>query len=209
MPEETTNQPAPAAVTTDQINEMISSALAGHATKYEKQINKMYESFNGEVKKLATPKPAEQTTIDGTPQQAADPKFAALERTIAELTQKHSAAEQKAMKAEQRQALADAFGTYSFASDKARDVAFKTFESEMQRSDDGKYYIGDRDVKTAVADGMKDLPGLLAPKHVGGSGAVGTQESSKSNLNTLIKSQMTKDEIKQAYALFGQMNLGQ
>jgi hypothetical protein len=194
--ETNTNQPNEG-LTAEKISEMITSALTGHAAKYEKQLNKMNESFSGELKKLTTPK-TESTAAEGTSTQ--DPKLAALERTIAELNEKYSAAETKAQKAEQRQALADALSTYQFASDKARDVAFKNFEMDMKRSDDGQYFIGDRDVKTAVAEGLKSLPGLLAPKPVSGSGAVGTQNTQMASFEQKVAAAKTPADFAAIYA---------
>jgi restriction endonuclease Mrr len=184
MPEEVST---PVAVTADQIQTMINTALAGHATKYEKQLNKMHESFAEQVKGIGS-KPAEVAT-EGTP--TADPKLAALERTIQDLNQKYTASEEKALKSEQKQVLSDALGTFSFASQKAREVAFKTFESQMSRSQDGEFFIGDRDIKTAIQEQMKELPGLLKPLAVSGSGSVGTQ-------NTPGAGALTMDEIRAA-----------
>lgn len=196
------NNQAPVAVTAEQIQEMITTAIAGYATKADKHFNKMHDSFSEQVKALK-PAETEGTTTTGNVQ--ADPKVAALERTLADLTKAHKAAEEKAIKAEQKQVLSDALSTFTFASEKARDVAASTLESQMQRSADGKYFIGDRDLKTAVAEEMKQLPGLLAPLNVGSSGATGTQQNVGTNLGTLIKPQMSKDEISQAYAEFGKM----
>lgn len=200
---EATPTETPEVVTTEKIQEMISTALGGHATKYERQLNKMFEKFSEQVAQF-TPK-TDQTAVPATPgQQQADPKVAALERDFAELQKRHTAAEEKVMKAEQSQALSNALGSYSFASEKAKEVAVRTFESQMKRSENGEFFIGDRGLKDAVAEQMKELPGLLAAKNVGSSGAIGTQGSAHVGLDTLIKPNMSKEEISQAYSILRQ-----
>ncbi|HXS93177.1 MAG TPA: hypothetical protein VN736_01160 [Candidatus Limnocylindrales bacterium] len=188
-------------ITAEQVQQMINTALAGHATKYERQLNKLHDSFSEQLK--APTKPVEPA-IQAEGGNAIDPKVASLERSLAELTKAHKAAEEKAVKAEQAKILSDALSTYTFASDKAREVALKTFESQMQRSKDGEYFIADQTVKDAVAQQMKELPGLLAPKAVGSSGAVGTANNVSIGLDKLIKPQMTPEEIQQAYAILRQ-----
>ena len=202
MPEPTTTE-APVTLTAVQVNEMITTALQGHAAKYERQLNKQTELFTQQLQTVSTT-PAPVKTPDGTPAVQVDPKVAALERTVADLTKAQLAAEQKAIKAEQSAILSEALGTYSFASDRAREVAVKTFESQMARSQDGQYFIGDRAVKEAVAEQMKELPGLLAVRPVGSSGAVGTKSNVNAGLEGLIKPQMTPQEIQQAYAILRQ-----
>lgn len=191
-----------APVTLEQIQEMITTAVTGHATKYERQLNKLHESFADQVKQI-TPAKVEATP-EGATQTVADPKVAALERSLADLTKAHKAAEDKAIRAEQSAILSDALGTYSFSSDRAREVAVKSFESQMQRSKDGQFFIGDRSIKDAVTEQMKDLEGLLSAKTVGSSGAVRTTSNVSVGLDSLIKPNMTPAEIQQAYTILGQ-----
>ena len=197
MSEVTNNNEAPA-LTAEAVQEMISSAVGGYAAKSERQFNKMFESVSEQMKALN--KPAQATEGGTTGNTQADPEIAALKRTVADLTQSHKAAEEKALKAEQKQVLSEALSIYTFASDKAREVAAQVLESQMKRSQEGKYFINDQDLKTAVAEQMKALPGLLAPLNVGSSGATGTSKVEAGGVK--ITPNMTKEQIVKAYEHF-------
>ena len=189
-----------------EIEELINSTVSGLAARQEKQFAKMLQpvtetlsGFNTRFESLAQPQPTPEPTPT-TP----DPKIAVLERQLNEMKSHSEATEAKAQRAEQDSALSKVLNTFSFANDVSRDTAFKVFSSDVKRSADGSFVLGDEPLDVAVKGRMNQLTGLLAPKAVSGSGS-GQQRatSGPAGLDQLIKPKMSKEEIAQAYVLLG------
>jgi hypothetical protein len=132
-----------------------------------------------------------------------DPKIAALERSIRELTERNRVQEEatkasnlkaqekelKALETERQSAIRASLGDFQFASDDAREDAFRAFRDEVKRGDDGELYGGDFvPVKDFIKARMATKTHLLAPRDVTSSGARehnGTQGGRQSQLEDI------------------------
>ncbi len=110
---------------------------------------------------------------------AKDPQFAALERQNKTLLERFAALEtenkntrSQAEEKERHAAIRSSLGDLAFASDDARDDAFRAFREEVKRGEDGELYGGDMvPLKDYVKTRMGSKAHLLAPKAVDSAGA--------------------------------------
>lgn len=148
-------------------------------------------SLLGEVGKLLDQrfkafKPAAPPPPAPNPEPPADPKpgdkspqVAALERQNKDLADRFKAledqAKQTAARAEEKErhaAIRSSLGDFQFASDDARDDAFRAFREEVKRGEDGELYGGDMvPLKDFIKTRMGSKTHLLAPKPVDSAGA--------------------------------------
>jgi hypothetical protein len=195
MPEENNNtQGAPEPLTAESVAEIVNTHINKFVASNKTDIAKMREkvtSLEGTLSSFqSAPAP---TTTTSTEQTAADPKLSVLERKVKELEASNTAALEKAAKADRDSALNRVLSGYNFASDKARDIAYKTFSSDMKSIGDGEYAIGDQPLAEAVKSTMADLTGLLAAKNVGGSGASSGKAPALDT--SQVRRGMSKDEM--------------
>jgi len=158
---------AVAKIVDSQINKFVHSSKTDLA-KMKEQLTTFGSTIES-LKVTPTTTPTENTNTQVTA--TSDPEIAVLKRTVKDLQTANQAALEKAAKADRNSALDKALAGFQFANDTSRDVAYKVFSSEMQTIGDGQYAIGDLPLADAVKARMAELPGLQAPKNIGGSGA--------------------------------------
>lgn len=189
----TTTTPAqPEPLTVEAIASIVNTEINKFVASNKTDIAKMRDqvtSFKTELDGIRTaPAKSESQTTE-----ANDPKLSVLERQLKELQEQNVAAIKKAEKADADTALNKVLSQFTFASERAREIAYKTFASDMAKIGDGEYAIGDQPLAEAVKATMADLSGLLAPKNVGGSGA--TSGKAPAVDVSQVKRGMSKDEM--------------
>jgi hypothetical protein len=181
------------------------------------------KTINGAIKNLKTelgkkPDPEPNPDPDPEPEpkggDKTDPKVRALEKQISSLTAKYEAAEKarqeserKAEEKERHAAIRSELSKFNFASDGAREAAFKIFRDDIRRGDDGSLIGGSEDAPLAqfIEDAMKQHEYLLAPKPAGGAGASsGNRKGTATVSLDDIKPGMTKEQEAAALAAIRQ-----
>jgi hypothetical protein len=108
-----------------------------------------------------------------------DPMVAALERQNKDLADRFRALEEtnrattaKAEEKERHAAIRGSLGDFQFASDDARDDAFRSFREDVKRGEDGELYGGDMvPLRDFIKTRMAAKTHLLAAKAVDSAGA--------------------------------------
>lgn len=187
-----------AAVTLEQVTELINSTVNGLAARQQKEFVKMLTplseqltGFTSTIEGLKT-QPTATKLEEGQTQNVADPRVLAMEKELKDIKVAREADQQKAAKLERENALGKALGSYTFANDFSRDTAFKAFD-DMTKGSDDKFYVGDSPLEVAAKTRMENLKGLLAPKAVGGSGASSVDSQTAAPLE--FKPNMTMAEM--------------
>jgi hypothetical protein len=137
-------------------------------------------------KPVETPAPIVEAPAPGDPAKPRDPAMAALERQNREYADRFKALEEKnrlteeeskqtKMRGEERErhgAIRASLGDFNFASDDAREDAFRALRDEVKRGEDGELYGGDFvPVKDFIKTRMASKTHLLAAKQVDSAGA--------------------------------------
>jgi hypothetical protein len=127
----------------------------------------------------AAAKTETETAAAGETAKTRDPMVAALERQNKDLADRFKALEEtnrattaKAEEKERHAAIRGSLGDFQFASDDARDDAFRSFREDVKRGEDGELYGGDMvPLKDFIKTRMAAKTHLLAPKAVDSAGA--------------------------------------
>lgn len=126
---------------------------------------------------VAPPAPVADPPAD--PSKPRDPQLAALERANKDLLARFTAIEQEnkttkaqAEEKERHAAIRGSLGDFQFASDDARDDAFRSFREDVKRGEDGELYGGDMlPLRDFIKTRMAAKTHLLAPRAVDSAGA--------------------------------------
>lgn len=202
-----------------ELKDEFSKMLGGHVKELKKEMAKVQTTAKpAETASSGTEETVPASTT-GTATQKAEENKANLElkrmrEQLDQLTQKATAAEKAKLEAERVSAIKDAMSGIQFKDDSASRFFFKSISTDIERDEDGSLVAKGADGNyLPVTDYVKQqaelLPGLIAPKGLGGSGAVAGKKTASTGLTLEdIKPGMTKEQKDAIWAQIRQAQQG-